>query len=111
MRKAYLCCLDPDTSIRCLEVNGTNVPFKGFSIVFISELYFLIVLLHPAHMGSSITENTGGIKFIIISNNKNFITVLWVRCCLLIYLRAISLLWGSGLSSGWAFLCRGFSPR
>lgn len=44
-----------------------------------------------------------GIKFIIISNNKNFITVLWVKYCLLISWRDISLLWGSGLSSGWAF--------
>lgn len=32
---------NPDICIRFLEVDGTNVPYKGFKIVFISEALFL----------------------------------------------------------------------
>lgn len=87
MRKAHLCCLDPDTSVRCLEVNGTNVPYKGFKIVFISEALFLNCSVASGTHGfvNNRKHSLGGIKFIIISNNKNFITVLWVKCCLLVY--------------------------
>lgn len=32
---------NPDACIRCLEVGGINVPYKGLKIVLISEALFL----------------------------------------------------------------------
>lgn len=108
VRKAHLCCLDPDTSVRWLEVNGTSVPYKGFKIIFISEALFLncSVASSTHRFFNNKKHSPDGIKFIIISNKKIFITVLWVKCCLHIYWRD-SLLWGSGLSSGWGFFVQG----